>query len=84
MKESGAGKSAILDLAMSYMGKANAVEKEIDAGFNSIVSSLSSELSLASLPKADIDAYVAEIQAAYKSQKDQRRNIILDKAKNYL
>ena len=84
LNKSGAGKSAILDLALSYMGKANAVEKEIDAGFNSIISNLSSELSSVSVPKADIDAYIAELRAVYKNQKDQRRAIILDKAKKYL
>lgn len=84
LKEAGAGKSAVLDLALSYMGKANAMEKEVDAGFNSIISSLSSELALASVPKADIETYIAGLRSSYKNQKDQRRNIILDKAKNYL
>jgi len=84
LKASGAGKSAILDLALSYMGRASAMEREIDAGFNAMISNLSSELSAVHMPEKEIVAYTTALQASYKSQKDQRRNIILDKAKSYL
>ncbi len=84
LKESGAGKSAILNLAISYMGKATAMEKEVDAGFTVLLSGLSSELKAAGMSEEDIAVYVADLQAAYKIEKDARRNALLDKAKSYL
>ena len=84
LKESGAGKSAILNLAVSYMGKATAMEKEVDAGFTALLSGLSSELKAAGMAEKEIAAYVSELQAAYKVEKDARRNALLDKAKSYL
>ncbi|HPF19699.1 MAG: hypothetical protein GXY56_08725 [Clostridiales bacterium] len=81
---SGAGKTELLNLAVSYMGKATAMEKEVDAGFNALMTGLSEELKAAGMPKEEIDAYVAELKAAYKIEKDGRRKALLDKAKSYL
>jgi len=84
LRASGAGKTELLNLAVSYMGKATAMEKEVDAGFNALVSGVSAELKAAGMSGEEIAAYVAELQAAYKTEKDARRNALLDKAKSYL
>ncbi|HCU07371.1 MAG TPA: hypothetical protein DF480_00080 [Clostridiales bacterium] len=84
LKESGAGKTAILNLAVSYMGKATAMENEIDAGFNALVSGLTGELEAAGMAEAEINAYIAKLKTTYKTEKDGRRNALLDRAKSYL
>ena len=84
LKESGAGKTAILNLAVAYMGKATAMENEIDAGFNALVSGLTGELAAAGMAGDEISAYIAGLQTTYKTEKDGRRNALLDRAKSYL
>lgn len=84
LKESGAGKTAILNLAVSYMGKATAMENEIDAGFNALVSGLTGELEAAGMAETEINTYIAQLKATYKAEKDGRRNALLDRAKSYL
>lgn len=84
LRAAGAGKTELLNLAVSYMGKATAMEKEVDAGFNALVAGLTTELKAAGMAEPDISAYAAQLQAAYKVEKDARRNALLDKAKSYL
>jgi hypothetical protein len=84
LKESGAGKTAILNLAVSYMAKATAMENEIDAGFNALVSGLTGELEAAGMAETEINTYIAQLKATYKTEKDGRRNALLDRAKSYL
>lgn len=84
LRASGAGKTELLNLAVAYMGKATAMEKEVDAGFNTLVAGLTAELKAAGMAEAEISAYAAQIQAAYKIEKDARRRALLDKAKAYL
>jgi len=84
LKQAGAGKSALLNMAVSYMGKATAMEKEIDAGFNKLIAGAAIELKAAGMPQADIDTYISNLKEAYKQEKDSRRNALLDKAKSYL
>lgn len=84
LRKAGGGKSAVLNLAVSYMGKATAMEKEIDAGFNALLSGMSAELAAAGMPQAEIDGYVSGIKEAYRVEKDTRRNALMDRAKEYL
>ena len=84
LRKAGGGKSAVLNLAVSYMGKATAMEKEIDAGFNALLSGMSAELAAAGMPQAEIDGYVSGIKEAYRVEKETRRNALMDRAKEYL
>ncbi|HHX93346.1 MAG TPA: hypothetical protein GX688_06905 [Clostridiales bacterium] len=84
LRKAGGGKSAVLNLAVSYMGKATAMEKEIDAGFNALLSGMSTELAAAGMPQAEIDGYVSGLREAYRVEKETRRNALMDRAKEYL
>ncbi|GAB1475541.1 hypothetical protein MASR2M70_03730 [Bacillota bacterium] len=84
MKASNAGKVDLLKLAGSYTGKAKAYEESLDKSVEALAVKMKEDLLTAGMAEKEAQDYINGIKDEYKKQKDERRKLMLDKAKQYL
>jgi hypothetical protein len=84
LQASGGDTKAVASLALSAMQKAQVLETEVDSSFALINSGMRAELEAANMPKEELISYEEELRSVYEHQKKQRKDAIMDKAKEYL
>lgn len=84
LQASEARKSELAKLATSYSNRAKALESGIDSSVNVLVSKMEEDLLAAGMGEAEAQGYINRLKDEYKKQKDERRKLIVDKAKEYL
>ena len=82
--DSGAGKLELAKLASSYTNRAKALESGIDSSVNILTSKMKEDLMRAGMSEGEAQEYISRLKEEYKKQKEERRKLILDKAKEYL
>ena len=81
---SDASKLELAKLASSYTNRAKALESGIDSSVNILASKMKEDLQAAGMAEAEAQGYINRLKDEYKEQKDERRKLIVDKAKEYL
>lgn len=84
MKASDAGKVDLMKLAGSYTGKAKVYEESLDKSVDTLIVNMKEDLLSAGMEDAEAQEYINRLKDEYKKQKDERRKLMLDKAKQYL
>ncbi len=84
MKTSGGGKIDLGKLAASYTSKAKAYESGIDSSVNALSAEMKEDLIAAGMDEKEAAEYIDRLKEEYKKQKEERRKLMLSKAKEYL
>ncbi len=84
MKSSGGGKVDLTKLATAYTNRSKAYEDGLDSTLDVLIVRMEGDLKAAGMDKEKIQDYISRIKTEYKEQKDERRKLLLDKAKEYL
>jgi hypothetical protein len=84
MKASGGGKIDLGKLAASYTSKAKAYESGIDSSVNALSAEMKEDLIAAGMDEKEATEYIGRLKEEYKKQKEERRKLMLSKAKEYL
>ena len=84
MKASGGGKIDLGKLAASYTSKAKAYESGIDSSVNALSAEMKEDLIAAGMDEKEAAEYIDRLKEEYKKQKEERRKLMLSKAKEYL
>ena len=84
MKASGGGKIDLGKLAASYTSKAKAYESDIDSSVNALSAEMKQDLIAAGMDEKEAAEYIGRLKEEYKKQKEERRKLMLSKAKEYL
>ncbi|MFA5635859.1 MAG: hypothetical protein WC977_08130 [Anaerovoracaceae bacterium] len=84
VQAAGEGKLELAKLASSYSNRAKALESGIDSSVNTLTFKMKEDLLTAGMPEGEVQEYINHLKEEYKKQKDERRKLILDKAKEYL
>lgn len=84
MKLSGQGKADLAKLASLYLNKAKAYEAGLDRNVDTLLVAMDEDLQAAGMADDEIKSNIDNLKAEYKNQKDQRRKMLMSKAKEYL
>ncbi len=84
LKESGAGKTELARLAASYTNRVKAMEGGMDSSFNLLLTKMGEDLKSAGMAEEEVSSHLQKIKEAYNKLKEERRSLVLEKAKEYL
>lgn len=84
LKAENAGKLELAKLASSYMNRAKALESGMDSSISVLSLKMNEDLVAAGMEEKDVKDYIDKIKDEYKKQKEERRKLLLSKAKEYL
>ena len=84
LKASGGGKVDLGKLAISYMNKAKTYEDSLDSSVTILLTKMGKDLNSAGMPDDEINDYIKGLEIEYEELKDNRQDVMLNKAKEYL